>query len=165
MYALCCTAKVLQRIGFPLQAETLPETTVLGNWYAHLLFIHRFQLVLCVSDQSRLAVITPAKGLKTLSKQLPDHLIPLLASLGLPEAWIEQEIRAMNDVYYTWTRSKSILGTMNDYANQLEYRVEREGGPSLLQLALDLSICPCGPLNYDSSEQRTKELFQKRFGN
>jgi hypothetical protein len=108
--------------AYPLSTESsVPEpTTALGNWYANILFFHRRQILMFVSERSRLAVVTPAKETRLLASHLVQHLSVLLDSLkGIPE-WIDTEVRQMGDVCYAATKSRSVLGTMNDYKYQIE---------------------------------------------
>ena len=72
-------------------------TTALGNWYANILFYSHLQLLLFVSENSRLAVVTPAREIKSLPNHLTRHLSALLERLDAPPGWIEAEVREMTD--------------------------------------------------------------------
>jgi hypothetical protein len=54
MMTLSCTRKLLDRAGVFTKAETAPPTTVLGDWYANLLFTRPQQLILCMNERSLL---------------------------------------------------------------------------------------------------------------
>ena len=56
MFAMRCTRKPLDRIPGVVE-EAAPSTTVLGDWYANILFGHP-QVVLLVSEKSLLPAVT-----------------------------------------------------------------------------------------------------------
>ncbi len=163
MITICCTAKLLKRSGFHPQPVTPDSTTALGNWHANLLYISRVQLLLFVSDNSRLAVITPAREARSMASHLTDQLKELLGFLAVPPDWIEAEIREMAEVHYSTTRSRSILGTMNDFKFQIEVRSEYSGIVDPFDLSLELNQIPVGPLEYGFPEQAALELLRKRY--
>jgi hypothetical protein len=53
MMTLRCTRKLLERVGVSAKAETAPPTTVLGDWYAKVVYASPQQLVLCMNEQTR----------------------------------------------------------------------------------------------------------------
>lgn len=165
MITICCTSKVLKRTGFRVES-TLPEpTTALGNWYVNILYLHRRQILLFVSELSRLAVVTPAKDIKLLDNHLVQSLAVLLDRLGVKHEWIDAEIGQMIDVHYAMTRSKSLLGTMNDFKIQINALLEDLPGSSEVEIESQLSVCPVGPLMYQSPDQVTLDLLRTKYGN
>jgi len=59
MFTIRCTKKLLRRVD---DTETpTASTTVLGDWYAKVLYSRPHQLVLCVSERSLLPVVLHAK--------------------------------------------------------------------------------------------------------
>lgn len=163
MFTICCTPKLLKRTGFPTESSVPEPTTALGNWYANILFFHRCQILLFVSERSRLAVITPAKETRMLASHLVQHLSVLLDSLDAKPEWIDAEIRHMLDVRYTATMSRSVLGTMNDYKFQIGTLLAETLKVSEIEIALNLSVCPVGPLQYRSPDQVTLDLLKTSF--
>ena len=163
MVTICCTARLLKRIGFPAESFITDSTTALGNWYANILFFHHAQVVLFVNENSRLAVITPAKEVKSLANHLTRYLSSLLESLGIPSEWINAEIREMADVHFAKTHNRSVLGTMNDYKDQIESKYHRSGKADPLEMALNLSSCPVGPLQYRQPAEMALDMFKKRY--
>jgi hypothetical protein len=163
VYTLCCTSKLLKRAGFPIQPSTSSPTTALGNWYGNILFFHRVQLLLLVSENSRLAVITPAKEVRSVANRLTLQLKEVLQSLGAEPNWIEAEMHEMETVTYSTTHSKSVLGTMNDYQNQIEAIFENLEEMSPLEMAIHLSATPVGPLQYQSPEKVAIDLLKSAY--
>lgn len=138
-------------------------TTALGNWYADILFFYHRQVLLFVSDNSRLAVITPAKDIRSLVDHLARQLAIVLQHLGAQPKWIDAEIREMANVCIAPTRSRSVLGTMNDYKIQIEAMIQGSEDIGPLEIALKLSRCPVGPLEYRSPDKVTIDLLKSRY--
>jgi Domain of unknown function (DUF6933) len=153
----------LKRTGFPTEASVPEPTTALGNWYTNILFFHRRQMLLFVSERSRLAVVTPTKETALLASHLMQHLSVLLGRLNAKPEWIDAEIRQMVDVCYAATKSRSVLGTMNDYKFQIESLLAESIKVSEIEIALHLSICPAGPLQYRSPDKVTLDLLKTSY--
>jgi hypothetical protein len=163
MFTICCTAKLLKRIRF-LPEPTIEEpTTALGNWHANLLYINRSQFILFVNDDSRLAVITPAKDARSMAGHLSRHLSALLHRLKVPSYWIDAEIREMADANFAKTRSRSVLGTMNEYKLQIEASLYMTRTLDLIELENYMNEVIAGPLNYRQPDEVALELLHRRY--
>ena len=68
----------------------------------------------------------------------------------------------MAETHFTATRSRSVLGTMNDYKIQIEAGFDQTGGVNPLDMALRLSQCPVGPLQYRVPGEISLELLKER---
>lgn len=119
MVTLRCTRKLLRRLAQSEQS-TAP-TTVLGDWYANVLFSRPQQLVLCVSERSLLPVVLPAKETNTLASRLSVAVGEMLQRLDVAPALIEREQTAMRDFAYGRTQNRRVLGSLNDLMFQLSW--------------------------------------------
>src|SRR6266545_8364820 len=128
MYTLRCTRPLLKRLG-PLTAPSpglAPDaTTTLGDWYANRLNIGRHRLVLCTNERSLLSVVVPAKDLPQLPQRLAESLAVLLRRIRVPATAITREVREMQWVRFDGTMSRSVLGSMNDFALTAQAFVHR----------------------------------------
>lgn len=52
MLTLRCTQKLMRRLKVPTKVGTHAPTTVLGDWYANLIYARPQQLVLCMNERS-----------------------------------------------------------------------------------------------------------------
>ena len=146
MVVLRCTQKLLVRLK---QADDLPvveSTTRLGDWYGNLLRIGHRQLLLFISERSRLPVILPAQDAKRLPLVFPDVVCERLAIVGVPPADIAAERLRMREMAFGRTRSRSLLGTMNDYGLMGKIgdgtRSEPESPEELMRFLSDTPILP-----------------------
>lgn len=150
MYTLRCTAVLLRRLQHLTPLGPGPEpasTTALGDWYAKRLNLGRHRLILCTNERSLLSVVVPAKDLVKLPARLITSVGRLFMRIGVPPALAWAELQAMQEVRFRPTRSRSILGSMNDFAIQVDGEFSRgEEVVYLDAVDLRLSEVPCGPL-------------------
>lgn len=155
MVVLRCTQKLLRRLHKSHASDTQSSSTLLGDWYANVLFVDRRPLVLAVSSRTLLPVLIPARDPDTLGPRLCEGLGLVLASLGIPDALIREEQRHMAEVVFDKTVSRQILGTMNDFDRMLDIAP----GESLTSAALQLAQAPCSPIGMESPDRATAKLF------
>jgi hypothetical protein len=163
LVVLRCTSKLLKRLK--LDKEPLkdpgPSTTALGDWYANVIYIKRQPLVLAVSERSLLPLLMPARDLD----QLPDHLtrtlIEKLLRMEIPEATIEQEVAKMDPLLYGKTASRSVLGSMNDFTDNVKYTLRIREQWSLQDWMDWLSDMPCKPIQYKYPSEVARALLKE----
>jgi hypothetical protein len=159
MYALRCTRKLLDRAAVQVQQTSDSPTTVLGDWYANILFCRPHHLVLCLSERTLLPVVALAKDLPALPRRLQSGLHEVLASLGIPEIAITAELDQMESMCFAPTASRRIIGAMNDFMYHFEAEYDMNPNHSMLERARSLAEMPTKILEYNSAESATRELF------
>jgi hypothetical protein len=157
VYTLRCTGKLLKRLGPVTEAAREPPTTVLGDWYATLVYAPGMQLVLLTSERTLLPVVVQAREARTLLERFPLALARVLAELKVPLAAIDREVKAMAGPRIGKTASRQVLGTMNDFQRMMPYHPWPPA--SSTALALELAEAPCGPIGMRSPDDLTGELF------
>jgi hypothetical protein len=65
MFTIRCTRKLLKHLHADGLGSAAPPTTILGDWYANLLFTRHLRLVICVSERSLLPIFVAAKERST----------------------------------------------------------------------------------------------------
>lgn len=116
MLVLRCTRKLLARLKQSDPFPAVESTTRLGDWYGNTLQLDRRQYLLFISEHSRLPIILPVSEATHLATALPDAICQALAVVGVAEADIAGERAHMSELVFGRTRSRSLLGTMADYA-------------------------------------------------
>ncbi len=156
MITLRCTKKLLQYLGVPRSDSDHPPTAALGDWYANLLQAGRSRWVLCVSERALLPVILPARK-ADFPCALSISLRAVLAGLAVPPVEIDREESEMERVEIDRTRSRRVLGVMNDFSIAAEFLLR--DGVAPVEVALKVAQTPSKPLDYDSPERVTQSLF------
>ena len=144
MVVLRPTRKLLHSL--PLTPGPLPASdTALGDWYVNRLVVDHRPLLLLLSSQSLLAVITPARDVRALAIHLPGMIAARLKRLGVPERLVAAEISAMAPVVVAKTEDRSVLGTMVDFAKVIPFHLEVGGwdDTTLPFVELRLGETPC----------------------
>ena len=152
MFTLRCTAKLRDRLNAPSETSPVTPSTRLGDWYAHLLFT-RPQLVLCVSERTLLPVLVPARDGGGLVQRLREGVGQVLRTLDVPDAVIAAEQSVMSQAIIGKTRSRQVLGSINDFVRMLDWYLGRHR--TLLDVSLHLAETPCGPLKGNSPKLET----------
>jgi hypothetical protein len=103
---------------------------------------------MCTSEISLLCVLIPVKQLSDLEASFVRRVRDHLFRLGVPEKAVEAEVAQMNPIIIGKTQSRSVLGSMRDFAigakAQFEYR-----GQNVSETEMILAETPCGPLKYE----------------
>ena len=159
MVTIRITGKIAKRLKSSPDAGAPLSSGLLGDWYANLLIIQRQHLLLAVSARTLLPVLMPAKDLASLPVRLRSAVVGMLRQIGIPETKINGELAGMNDYVLAKTVSRTILGSMTDFANMLEYTFDSS---SLELQALELAKSPCRPIGMDSPIEATAKVFGER---
>jgi hypothetical protein len=133
VFYLRCTKKLLKRAAAVPGREPGAPTTLLGDWYANMVFSKPQQLVVCVSERTLLPIVVPAKNLHGLPQRLCVQLEELLHFIGVPSEAITQELSQMNEYQFAQTASKSVLGSLNEAIFHLSWSLSGYPDRSLLE--------------------------------
>lgn len=154
------TTRFRKRLRQQVQAEAIDSTTKLGDWYANILHFGHRQVVLCTSAKSLLSVVFSAQRLRQeFGENLRRSVGTVLRGIGVPEEAVSDELEQMKDYVVTGTESRSVLGSMNDFKIQVEYRLADFGDDAYEELTFELSEVLCGPLDYGRPAEVALELF------
>ena len=157
MVTIRCTQKLLRRIRSELSPSE--SDTLLGDWYANILFTRWQHVILCVSERTLLPVVVTARAANELGTHLSQSLQQLLPQLGVSEQQVKVEIAKMSPVLFAPTRNKRILGTMNSLMDDLSWYLGEHPKISLLEASLHLAETPCAPIEFESPNNLTTQLF------
>lgn len=145
-FVIHCTKKLLERIKpATIAGGDALGTTLQGNWYATALF-WKPQVALLVNEKTLLPVLMPLAPATDLAIRFSAHLASALAAHGMPQQFIDHELAQMNEVRYTKTSNRSVVGIMNQFSYLAEGYSEYLETKDLLALSVRLSETPCSPL-------------------
>lgn len=115
------TASLAKKMGIKLSQIEARSSGKLGDWYANDIILGRKQYILCVSENARLSVLLKAAPYANWPERLAPALKALLLKIGVPEKAVEAEIATMESACtIAKTNSRSVLGSIRDYAFNLE---------------------------------------------
>jgi len=92
VYVVHGTRKFLDRVGEPTRTEVGDPTTVLGDWYATVLFWKR-QVGLFVNESTLLPVLMPFALVATVIDRFPAALATVLRRHGIGDAFHRARVR------------------------------------------------------------------------
>jgi hypothetical protein len=93
--------------------------TALGDWYVNRLVIDRQPLLLLVSSNSLLSLVTPAREVRSLPERLAGLVAARLRPMGVADPLIEAEVAVMRPVHVSGTLDRSVVGSMVDFAKAI----------------------------------------------
>jgi hypothetical protein len=147
MQLIRCTQKLLKELR-TIPGEIEQPEGVLGGWHANLLRIERRKCVLFTNDATLFSIFVP--GMKKARFERMAHIFgqELFRSLnreGFSQSEIEAVLNEIQEIHYAKTNNRSVLGSMNDLAYQLEWIVHANGGlahASMDSVAYELNRIP-----------------------
>lgn len=133
------------RSQLPISEVSAKGDTALGDWYVNRVVVARQPLLLLVSSTSLLPMVVPARDVRSLPDRLPALVEGRLQRLGVHADLIAAELRSMAPVVTAATADRSILGTLNDFAQAMPYYLDSvtPGPKSLTGLEAWLAQTPC----------------------
>ncbi|MDP3630618.1 MAG: hypothetical protein Q8S43_06675, partial [Actinomycetota bacterium] len=147
LVVLRCTRKLLDRVGVPL--ESPPQSSSrLGDWYAKPFQIGRKRFILLMSGTSRLPVVMLDRDVVNLGRDFPDALGAVLSALGVPDLAAAAEVELSREFVYAATDSRSMLGSLNDFALMAQHRSRDSGEIDVVGLSVELSGTPIIAMNF-----------------
>lgn len=152
MMKLRCTRKLIDFFEEKHVSGPEPEMpqSILGCWYANLVWHHRFPMALCVNEWTLYAVVISIEDCDSLESvyirlaQRTHDAVRRVGSGSEIAAKVLDEYRG--GVRILPTNNRSVLGTMNDLAYHLEKSLDRHvaSGPlrDMAVLDDDLNVIP-----------------------
>ena len=162
MVVLRCTQQLLRRLRASPQASVPRSTTKLGDWYGTAFQVGRRRYGLLISEHTRLPILLEAAELKRLPVALSERMGQVLTVLGVDGRAIAVERAAMAEVVFAPTRSRSLLGSLNDFGFMARAGLISRRPESLLQMSLDLAEVPVGPLKFRNPGDAARELLGRQ---
>jgi len=159
MVVLRCTQQLLVRLKQVDALPTIESTTRLGDWYGNTLQLGRRRVLIFISELSRLPVLIPIRDANRVPTVFPEAVCEMLEVVGIPAVDIAEERSRMSVIAFGRTRSRSLLGTLNDYsfmagASALARHESFDG------IARFLAKTPIMPLDGARPIELTRALFE-----
>lgn len=110
----------------PVTTETPPAPdSALGDWYANRMVVDRKPLLLLLSSRALLAILLPARDLRTLPSRLGEVVAQRLRRFGMEKELIDAEVAAMGRVHVSKTCDRAVVGIMVDFAKMIPYHLDQ----------------------------------------
>jgi hypothetical protein len=156
MQLIRCTGKLQKEMGLKKAElwEVEPKFSYLGSWHANLIYIGGRKCILFVNDKTLFNFLAPGVSraeIKNLSVLFKSYLPCVLSDAGFGTSAVEKIMSEYDEISYAKTKSKSVLGSMNDLAFHYKYHIQDAGGvhsyevPSIIRR---LNKMPMGAIKY-----------------
>ena len=150
VYTVRGTKKILDRVGRPMSEPLPSSTTVLGDWYANVLF-WRPQVAMFVNASTFVPVLVPLAPAAGLVTRFPAVMGEVLSALGVDPRFVESESTEMRSAVLARTASRQVLGLMNEFAFMAQHTIstDRSDPADLVGLSVWLANTIVGPISRD----------------
>lgn len=160
MTAFRCTTKLLKAMKGKPAGVPEPARNRLGEWTATLVRVSRIQLVIAVSESTRFCVAIDAAPYAKVVERFGEGLFVALLDLGIPPESAAAEIAAMSPMQLAASNSRSVLGSLNQYAWQADCAIYSRDALSAVELTRDLAqMIVVNPKGIDYPADRVREAF------
>ena len=160
MTAFRCTAKLLKAIKAAPEANPQPAHNRLGEWTANLIRVSRIQLVIAVNDRTRFGIVMDAAPYAALPERFGHALFHALLHAGIPPDAAAEEVESTYSLEPAATNNRSVLGTLNQFAWDVECDVRYGVAHSARQLTQRLAQRPVlKPKHISFPVDRVREAF------
>ena len=140
----------MDRVGRQV-ADPQPSSTVLGDWYANVLF-WRPHVAMFVNAPTFVPVLMPLAPSTGVVDRFPAAMAEVLAALGIAPRFIAAETTEMHAAVLARTASRQVLGVMNEFVFMAERTIStgRSDPTNLLGLSVWLANTIVGPISKDN---------------
>ncbi len=145
MFVVRGTKRFRERVQAPCGGSADEVSTVLGDWYATVLF-WKPQVALFVDERTLLPVLIPFAPAATVIARFPAVLKATLGAHGVAARFVVGEVAQMSEHRLEVTRNRNVIGTMNEFSYLASAYAHQDLSVDLLELSLRLAGTPCGPL-------------------
>lgn len=156
MLIVRATKKLLRLTGPSSASDQDCGTTLLGPWYATVLF-WRPRVALLVNEATLLPVLLPLAPAATLTSRIAEQITTVLTAHHAPAAIVDEERRHMRTCQLGATINRSAVGVMTEFARLAGFHHDAGPALDLVGLAVRLAETPCGPL-YGRNVSPDREL-------
>ena len=166
MAILRCTKKLLNELKTkPLEGPAFSDKV--GSWHANLIRVDRRKCILFTHDATLYSFLVP--GLKkpqfdNFTEVFGQNLFKNLLWENFPQNQIEIVLDEHREIIISKTNNRSVLGSMNDLAFQLKYRIAAMGGlinVDLSELNHELNRIPMSAIKEVYSIYELRKLLNK----
>ncbi len=166
MAILRCTKKLLTELKTKPSEGTIFSNEV-GSWHANLIRVDRRKCILFTHDATLYSFFVP--GLKkpqfeNVREVFGHNLFKNLLWENFPQNQIEIVLDEHREIIIAKTNNRSVLGSMNDLAFQLNYRIGAMGGlgnVDLAELNHELNRIPMSAIKEIYSIDELSKLLNK----
>jgi hypothetical protein len=164
---LRCTQKLLAELKKKPTEEEKSMENSFWSWHGNVFHIERRKCVLVTNDITRYAIFIPSlkrQYFESFHFVLGQNLFKNLLHEKISQRQIEAVLFESKNIKYGKTNNRSVLGTMNEQKNQLEYIVGAQGGlerTDVYELNHELNQIILSAIDYNHPLELFKEKLKE----
>ncbi len=130
MKIIRCTQKLMKKLDV-VPKENIWAKSWLESWHANVFNIEEEQCVLVTNDATLYSLFlcgVERREMQYLHSIINDYFFKLMRMDGVPQHLLEKALSIGDDVVYTPSANKSVMGSMNGIKQCIESIIYRHGG-------------------------------------
>lgn len=154
------TKKLNDKLKKDVSKATIEESNELENYHCNLIKFGRDNCVLITHDTTLFSFILcglKAKDFKDFEYILKESIFKTLLALEFSQEQIEKVLTSIEDVNYTKTNSRTILGFMNEMVYRIDEYLYQ--GDDIISIHAKINQIPYKGIDYDFPIKRFKLLL------
>lgn len=162
MFTLRLTHKLRKILDVDLSEHLQPTTSRLGDWYANFVPTCSGDLIVFVNERTLLSVAVPIWEADHLYPLFRMRLGNLLSMIGLLPGVVSTEIHHHKKTQFSTTKSRNVIGSMNDIGYQYQFFAsiaKDKKDLSLSDMEIRLSQMPSKLIDYRIPADLVEELL------
>ena len=163
---LHCTKKLIKTYDLTI-IENQSSNGKLEDWYANLIYIDGKKCLLLVESESLYSLLLPnfkKSDMENIESIFKNHLIKALSRINIGQDRIEEIFERSGKIQYTTTQSRSILGSMNEYAFQYKALIIDRGGLEKCDVdnvIYNVNNLIMGAIDYNSGSEEIQKILEE----
>jgi len=166
-----CTKKVLDKVKKYKKIENSKEEIGFYNWYVDLINLERKNYFLFTNSETLFSFFLYAGTKKELEnieeifeKKLKEEIVK---QIGSSDKYLTNLIPQDKTSRFIKTNSRSVIGSMNDFKNQIKVQLWHKGELSETYDLINylMNEVPMGTIKYDQPKKRMKKTLEIKSKN
>lgn len=156
--------RVTQKLEKKLKLKSLPrlerDTSHFSDWHTNLIKLGQYQIILLTNTHSLVSFVFRGAGLnntKSFIEKMMKSIHEYLTYWDLPGIDIDKIIKIEDGIVFSKTESRSVLGSMNDFAYYVSY-TGFEGSIYLGDVSLKINMMPMSMIDMNYPMDRFLKL-------
>ena len=161
-----CTKKVIDKVKKFKEVESEKTDIDFFNWYVDIINLERKNYFLFTNSQTLFSFFVymgTKNELENIEKLFENRLEEqIIRNIGVLEKYQTIALGENQNYRYFKTNSRSILGSMNDFKQQIKFHLLYKGRLENIYDNINdsLNTCPMGAINYETPSDRTRKILQ-----
>ena len=155
MKIIKCTQKLLKELSVEQEEDVIAQSWI-ESWHANIFRINSRKCILVSNDATLYSLVfypVNKSFIKKFQFYFNEHLFKTMLADNIPQALIEKVLAIGDEIIFTKTDDRRVLGSMNDFKQHIEALADMHNGLkncSIFNIQKMLNTMPMRMLEYQT---------------